>query len=171
MMKKVIGFLMLFFTIALMYSFNEPAKEKINWISMSKLNELYAQSPKPILIDVYTTWCGWCKEMDRTTYKNKKLTTYVNEYYYAVKMDAESSAQIVFNKKSYTTSDLATYLLMGDMSFPTTVFLPTIDAKPAPLAGYLNAADMEAPLKFFGEGAHQQQTFVEFNKKMKKEWR
>ena len=23
---------------------------------------------KPLLVDVYTDWCGWCKRMDRTTY-------------------------------------------------------------------------------------------------------
>lgn len=153
-----------------------PAKEKINWISMKELNEVYYKNPKPVLIDIYTSWCGWCKEMDRTTYKNEKLAAYINEHYYAVKFDAESEEHFTFNKKEYgynaknKSNELAEFLLFGRMEFPTTVFLPTIDARPAPLAGYMKPKEMEAPLKYFGEGAYISQTFVEFNKTMKAEW-
>ena len=128
------------------------------------------------MVDVYTNCCGWCKEMDRTTYGNKKLVTYVNTHYYAVKFNAESRDSLVFNKKKYgynaryKTHELAEFLLLGRLEYPTTVFLPVIDAQPAPLAGYMMPNEMEAPLKYFGEGAHASQTFVEFNKGMKKEW-
>ena len=175
-MQKVIRFLMIFTMAFSISSFIEPNENEVKWISLKELNELYSKNPKPILFDVYTNWCGWCKEMDRTTYKNVKLVRYINEKYYAVKLNAESPDSMVFNnkqygyKKKYKSNELAEFLLFGQMQFPTTVFLPTIDATPAPLPGYLSARDMEAPLKYFGEGAYQNQTFVEYNKNMKKEW-
>jgi thioredoxin-related protein len=175
-MQKVTRFLMFFIMVVPALSFMKPAKEKINWISIAELNELYYKNPKPILLDVYTNWCGWCKEMDRTTYSNHKLASYVNEHYYAVKLNAESTDSLVFNNKKYgynagyKSNGLAEFLLSGQMEFPTTVFLPAIDAQPAPLAGYMKAKDMEAPLKYFGGSAHLTQSFIDFNKSMKKEW-
>lgn len=175
-MKKVIGFIIIFVMAVSAFSFNDPGKTDINWISIKELNEMYSKNPKPILLDVYTDWCGWCKHMDKTTYKDEKLVKYINEHYYAVKLNAESSDSIFFNnktygyKKKYKSNELAEYLLYGQMSFPTTVFLPTIDAKPAPLPGFQSAKDMEAPLKFFAEGFHKTKTFVEYNQSLKKEW-
>ena len=175
-MQKVTRFLLMILIAATAFSFIGSNKEKINWITVAQLNELYAKDPKPIVIDVYTEWCGWCKEMDRTTYKNEKLVKYINEHYYAVRLDAESSDSLFFSNKKYgysakyKSNELAEYLLFGRMEFPTTVFLPAIDARPAPLSGYLTPKEMEAPLKYFGVDAHKTQTFVEFNKSLKKEW-
>ena len=175
-MQKVIRFLMIFLIAASASSFISPNKEKINWISITELNKLYNKEPRPILLDVYTDWCGWCKEMDRTTYQNDKLADYINTHYYAVKFNAESRDSISFNNKKYgynaryKSNELAQYFLFGQMQYPTTVFLSTIDAQPAPLPGYLSAKDMEAPIRFFGDGAYKTKTFVEYNKTMKKEW-
>ena len=175
-MKKIISFFFSLITIAVLTSFSPANKDKINWITVSELNTVYAKNPKPILIDIYTSWCGWCKEMDRTTYKNDKLAAYVNEKYYAVKFDAESKTAVTFNGKEYKfntkykTNDLAIYLTGGQLSYPTTVFMSAANAQPAPLPGYMKPKQMEAPLKYFGEKADKTETFVEFNKKMKKEW-
>ncbi len=175
-MQKVIQAFLVFFIVGLISSFQEPQKDKINWISIQDMNELYAKESKPVLVDVYTDWCGWCKEMDRKTYTNKKLIKYINEHYYAVKLNAESTEKFVFNNKQfgynsqYQSNELAAYLLLGQMEYPTTVFLSAIDAKPAPLSGYMTVKDMEAPLKYFGEGNQEKQTFIEFNKALKKEW-
>ena len=175
-MKKVTKILIIILIVFTGISFISPNKEKINWITIKQLDEAYSKNPKPILLDVYTSWCGWCKEMDRTTYKNEKVVKYINEHYYAVRLDAESGDSLFFNNKKYgynakyKSNELAEYLLFGRMEFPTTVFLPTIDARPAPLGGYLKPKEIEAPLKYFGEGAHKTQTFIEFNKMLKTEW-
>lgn len=177
-MKKVtITLLSALIFLAFTSSFTLPKeKVKINWLTTDQLKEAYSKAPRPILVDVYTSWCGWCKVMDRETYAKQAVASYINEHYYAVKLDAESTDSLEWNGKkygynaTYKSNGLAIYLMYGQMSFPTTVFLADINAQPAPLAGFLKPKELESPLKFFGEGAYKTATFPEFMKTFAGKW-
>lgn len=156
-MKRPFVYLLISFALLISFSFSRVPKEKVNWISFAEMEKSYAQNPKPIIIDLYTDWCGWCKVMDKNTYGNAKVAAYINEHYYAVKYNAESTDSVWFNKIKYgfnsalKTNELALLLSRGDRSYPNTIFLEKIDASPAPLSGYMKPKEMEAPLRYFVE--------------------
>ena len=116
------------------------------------MQEAYAKEPRPILIDMYTSWCGWCKVMDKKTYTNENVVAYINKKFYAVKFNAESKATLSF------------------LGFPSTILLSKPEAPPAVISGYMIPSEMEAPLKYFGSNANEKQSFIEFEKALKKEW-
>ncbi len=175
-MKKVKGFLYSCILAMSAFSFTAEPREQINWLSMEEMQLAYKKEPRPLLVDLYTNWCGWCKEMDRTTYKNAKVAAYINQHYYAVKFDAESKKDVLFNNKLYTynkqmkANELAMHLSFGQMEYPTTIFLSGPAGSPAPLPGYLKPREIEAPLKYFAQANKEKETFVEFNQKFKNEW-
>jgi thioredoxin-related protein len=175
-MQKVKKISLLLILPAILCSFNTAKKEKIKWLSVAELAVAYSKQPKPIIVDVYTNWCGWCKVMDKETYGNDNVANYINDNYYAVKFNAESKETVEFAGKKYNynpaykANDLAVYLLFGRMGYPTTVLLSAIDAQPAPLSGYLKPSELEAPVKFFGDGAYKGQTFTEFMKSFSNKW-
>jgi uncharacterized protein YyaL (SSP411 family) len=175
-MQKVISFFIGSILVFVFTSFQATEKEKIHWLTITEMHAAYAKNPKPILVDVYTSWCGWCKVMDKQTYANEKVAAYINEKYYAVKFDAESKETVKWNgvKYEYNTqdkvNDMAVYLLYGQLSYPSTVFLSTLDAKPAPLPGYLKPKEIESPLKFFGEGVYKTKNFPEYMKGFTGSW-
>lgn len=175
MQKVALAFLLIAGCIGLV-SFSKPAKEKVKWMTVAEVQEAYKKNPKPVLVDVYTSWCGWCKVMDRETYAKQSVADYINEHYYAVKLDAESKESFEWNgttyayNKEYKSNELAVHFLYGEMSFPSTVFLSSLDARPAPMPGFLKPAEIEAPLKFFGDGIYKTSNYPEFMKGFKPSW-
>ena len=175
-MKKVWTYLLLLSLPMIFTSYTTPKKEKVKWLNLKELRLAYSQKPKPVIFDVYTDWCGWCKVMDKETYGNDKVASYINENYYAVKFNAESTESVELGAKKYAFNrsngvhDLAVYLLFGQMGYPTTVLLPTIDARPAPISGYMKPSELEAPLKYFIEGNYKVQNYTEFMKTFSSKW-
>ena len=174
-MKKLL--LILPFTIIGLFfiSFKNEKKvlktEEIKWLSFKEAQELNKKTPKKFLIDVYTNWCGWCKQMDAKTYKNEVIVKYVNQKYYAIRFNAETKDTINFNGKNYyntgVTHQLANYLLSYKLSYPTVVYLNEELGLLQAVPGYLDAKGFEPVIKYFGEGANEtvpwpdyQQSFV-----------
>lgn len=148
--------------------------QKINWITFQEAVELNQTTPKKVFIDVYTSWCGWCKRMDQSTFVNQDVVNYVNENYYAVKLDAETSDTIVFSGYTFVnqggtngrkgTHQLAAALLQGKMSYPSYVFMNE-DMRVITVApGYREASTFLPMLKYFGSDAYLNEKYDDFLK-------
>lgn len=51
------------------------------------------KSHKLVLADFYTSWCGWCKKLDQTTFADPAFMEYVNEHFIPVKLNAEDHGE------------------------------------------------------------------------------
>ena len=66
------------------------------------LDEVFAQAKKQeklIVVDVYTTWCGPCKLLDKTTWSDARVKKLLGEDVIGVKIDAEKGEGIDFARK------------------------------------------------------------------------
>jgi len=150
--------------------------DKTQWISLQEAATKLEKEKRPVLIDLYTDWCGWCKVMDKKTYSNKKVSEYIGQKFYAVKIDAESKQDITWNGKKYSynaqakMNDFAIYLSKGQLMFPTTVVLPADGSEPQAIPGYLEPKDFELIAKYFGEGHYGKTPFADYQKNFKSSW-
>lgn len=106
-------------------------EKRINWMTWAEAMEANDRSAKKILVDVFTDWCSWCKVMDRETFSDSLIIDYIDEHFYAVKLNAEQRETINWNGQEFNWApkgrngvhELAQALCDGQMSFPTLVFL------------------------------------------------
>lgn len=83
------------------HSHAKPADGKVQWMSIEEAQEMTKKSPKPILVDIYTEWCGPCKMLARS-FEDPAVAAYVNETFYAVKFNGESPDPVNFAGKTYS---------------------------------------------------------------------
>lgn len=148
----------------------QAENDSIKWLTIEEADSLSRKEPKPLLIDVYTDWCGWCKHLDKTTYADPAVISFINRDFYPVKLNAETSDTVSFQNKIYPpiknrdryVSSLAAELLQGKMSYPTTIFRYDKERINMVVPGYLDVLKMQSFLVYFTENAYRSSGVNEF---------
>jgi len=162
---------MLLASSATLLSSTDPG-ESIRWITWEQAVKLNKDSPKKIFIDVYTDWCGWCKRMDATTFQEPEVVKYMNEHFYAVKLDAEMKEKIRFRDQDFKwvntgrrgVHTLAYSLLEGRMSYPSFVTLNENFDRIAIMPGYKKGEQLIKELRFAAEDKYKETSWEDFNR-------
>ncbi len=148
----------------------------VKWMTLQEAMEKEKTQPKPIIMDFYTDWCGWCKQMMKTTYANPELAQYINTNFYPVKFNAETKDTIEYLGQKYgpvgsgrnATNALAIKLLQGKLMYPTTMFLNNFDKQKNEFVfsmlaqGYLEINKYEPMLIFTLENAFRNSNYEDF---------
>ncbi len=161
----------------MLFSLTSVIAQEINWVTLEEALELQKKTPKKIMMDVYTNWCGPCKMLDRNTFQNKDVAAYVNKHYYAVKFNAEGNSSVTYKDKtfanpSYDASrankrnsphEFTRYLKVR--AYPTIVFFDEEANFITPVTGYKKPRDLELYLKLFKDDVYKEmKTQEDFNK-------
>ena len=151
------------------------AGDGVSWMTVDQAADKLQQEKRPVLIDLYTTWCGWCRQMDKKTYSNKKVAEYLQDKFYTVKVDAETHAVINWDGKTYQfnpqyrSNEFAVYLTHGRLEFPTTIIIPP-GQEPQAIPGYMEPKELELLVRYFGDGAYKTRSFDNYQKDFKATW-
>lgn len=151
-------FFLVFLFAGSAYAGNGPGKEAdgINWLSIEEAQTLGKKEPKKVFVDVYTNWCGFCKKMDANTFSNPTVVKYVNENFYAVKLNAESRKMVSFNGTVLSEAELARAFRVS--GYPTIVFIDETFRYIQPVPGYREASEFhKILLQFNGEKVEERQ--------------
>ena len=141
--------------------------QSINWVTMDEALTLQKKAPKKIMIDMYTSWCGPCKMLDKNTFTNKDLISFVNTYYYAVKFNAEGNETVNYKEQVFANpnydpakakrrnSQHQMTQFLGVSAYPTIVFLGLEAELIAPIPGYQTAQKLELYLRLFKDETYK----------------
>lgn len=146
--------------------------QEINWMTMNEALEAQEKNPKKIFVDVYTTWCGPCKMLDRNTFSNTDVINYINKHYYAVKFNAEGTEEVNYEGKSYTNPRYqanrrgrnAQHQFAGALqvsAYPSMVFFDEKANIITPITGYHTPEMLEIYLKMIASNDYKEVTTTE----------
>lgn len=175
-MRKYLSFLLLTIAVSLLFAFRfEKKKSKMQWQNVEQTSQQYQIEKKPIIIDLYTDWCHYCKVMDETIYANDSVSNYIAQHFYASKLNAEDKKDLVWMGKKYKyvakykVHELAILLTKGSLVYPTTIIIPPT-GEPLIIGGAQPINEIESYLKYYGSGSYQTKTYAEFNKMFSSKW-
>ena len=113
--------------------------EKVEWLTFDDATVRAAKEDKHVIVDIYTTWCGWCKVMERQTYGHPEVAAYLRENFLLAKVNGEASGKVHWQGKEITERQLAKAL--GVTGYPATYFLkPNADLLGG-VSGYIEHPD------------------------------
>jgi thioredoxin-related protein len=127
-----------------------PGARAVEWKSWNAGLASAASSRRPVVVDVYTDWCRWCKQMDRDVYGRAEIGQYLASHFVTVKLNAESGEAVTYEGRGTNARALATSF--GVSGYPTTIFLTAKGEHLANVPGYIEPERFLLLLRFIGDG-------------------
>jgi thioredoxin-related protein len=126
------------------------AQGRVVWMGWDEGLREARRTNRPVLVDVYTDWCGWCKRMDRDVYARADVRDYLANRFVVVKLNAEAQDGLQYDGKDLTSAGLAEQFRVT--GYPTTVFLRPTGAHLINVPGYVPPDRFLLVLRYIGEG-------------------
>lgn len=148
---------------------------QVNWKTIEQASQVNTKSNnKMFFIDFSTSWCGWCKKMDRETFSDPVVSAILNKYYIPVHFDAEGSSTFTWNGTKYSntqahgqraqTHPFTRAILGQKIGYPSFAIFNRNGGLTQILQGYQGAYDFSMVLWYFCSGDSQRYTFDEYQK-------
>jgi thioredoxin-related protein len=117
-------------------------------------------SGKFLLVDVFTTWCGWCKRMDKSVYIHPRVQELLAAQFVPVKLNAESKTVVKNGANQYTEKECAEMLKVH--SYPTILAFDSKFQLVAKLNGYSDADTFIRFLQYVSGKYYERYSFDQY---------
>ncbi len=118
---------------------------------------------KKVMVDVFTTWCVWCKRLDKNVYGDPKIAEYLHEHYVTVKLNPETNTTVTYKDTAYSAAQFAQGF--GVTGYPTIIFFEPDGTPIDRLGGYVDASHFLPIIQFIGEDFFKTMSWQDFQKK------
>ncbi|HZV11714.1 MAG TPA: thioredoxin fold domain-containing protein [Candidatus Kapabacteria bacterium] len=137
----------------------------VEWRNFADGMNLSRTTNKKLLVDVYTDWCGWCKTMDKETYSQDDIISYITDHFIPVRLNAESQEVRQFDTVHITDAELAD--AFGVTGYPTTIFITSTGQPITSIPGYIQKDEFKKILHYVAEEAYTKMDYEQYKNSSK----
>ena len=128
------------------------AVDQIKWYSYEEGVDIGMSENKKIFINFYADWCKFCETMDRQTFQDVDIISYLNSHFISIKVDVEREKSVARKYNINPLPDAWFLSKTGDV----------IGNKP----GFLSAGDLMPILQFIHTGSYLQMSYRQFKESL-----
>ncbi len=136
----------------------------IIWYQYDEGLKLAKETGRPIMINFTTSWCGFCKKMNRTTFRETDVIKILNGDFVSIKVDCESNLELDVDGYKITERNLAR-AEYGVRGYPTYWFLKSDTKRIAPLSGYQESNRLQDILFYIKNELYDKMKYDEYLEK------
>ena len=156
------------------FSIFNSARAQVKWHTIEEASQAKI-GEKMYFVDFYTSWCGYCKKMDRETFSDATVAKILNKYFYPVKFDAEGTNTFQWKGKTYnpvlTGRNRQHEFARGLQGYPTFALYKSDGTPLQAIPGFYSAKDFTIILWYFASGDCDKYPYERYQKIFDKEIR
>src|SRR6185295_13165570 len=134
--------------------------EKLEWLAFDAATARAKDQKKHVIVDIYTTWCGWCRIMEQQTYGDPEVAAYLRDNFVLAKVNGESSAKLKWRGKELTEKQFAR--TVGVTGYPATYFLKPDAELLGGMGGFLRPTEFMVYARFVGSRWYEKGKFNDY---------
>ncbi|MDY5969001.1 MAG: DUF255 domain-containing protein [Bacteroidales bacterium] len=144
---------------------------QVGWVPIIEASQRQERQ-KLYFVDFSTSWCGWCRKMDNTTFQDPVVAAILNQYYIPVKFNAEGDDAFSWGGTSYSggkatngrpvTHSFTRAVLGQKIGYPSFAIFGQKQNLLTILQGYQNAYDFSMALWYIASGDNTRYTFEKY---------
>jgi len=134
--------------------------EEVNWLPFPEALDSVNGSNKHMLVLFYSPGCGWCKKLFATTLADSEITFYINDRFFASKINIASDEPVLWEED--TVSERAIATAFGISGVPAFVFIDSESKYVTKLSGYKDKLAFKLILDYISESWYEDLTLDEY---------
>ncbi len=155
MKKRIAIFITILTTAIFMISINpgSAATGGIQWKGYDEGIAMAKAEKKKVFLYFHADWCGYCRKMDASTFKDNKVINYLTDNYVAIKVNSDKEKKVAND--------------YGVRGLPTSWFLKASSEKLSSIPGYIDAKRLVSLLKYVSKDIYEKMSYRDFAKNLK----
>ncbi|WP_372636242.1 thioredoxin family protein [Fodinibius sp.] len=135
--------------------------QELRWLPLEKALVTADSSKRPVLVDVWAPWCGWCRKLKKEVYP--ALAPELSGQFVLTRINRDDR-EAVYHYRGQKLGSLRLAQKLGARQVPTIVFLNAQGKYLLHVTGFLDAKTLEPLLAYIATGAYHRQSFETFQK-------
>ena len=133
----------------------------LDWLDFGEALNAAEVSGRPVMVDVYASWCPWCQKLQREVYAEENVREYLIDNFETARLNIEDK-ELVIEFKGYelTSSELAAGL--GAEGTPTIVFLTSKGDYITRVPGFIDAGEFNHVLRYISSDSYRSESFQDY---------